>query len=80
MTCSKCAIHSGDFVSESDYLKFSKKLSNGVMSGDLTKIGQAQSSEPFLKFRYACTCCGAHWTLSVPDQAFRGEWKEITCK
>ena len=77
MSCSKCALHRRDFASESDYFKFSKTLSESVTKGDLTKIGHEQPEGPYLRIRYACMHCGANWILSVPDQAFRGEWREI---
>lgn len=79
MICSACDIHKGGFLSENAYVKFEKILSEASRRGDLTGIGKMQAGGPFLKLRYLCNRCGRCWQLTVPDQAFRGEWKEVVC-
>jgi hypothetical protein len=77
MICSACGgIHKGDFSSEIAYMNFEKKLLEASQKGDLAEIGKVQTGGPFLKLRYLCNRCGRCWQLTVPDQAFRGEWKE----
>lgn len=80
MSCPICAIHKGGFLSEAAYVAFDKKLSRAMTNCDLTEIEREEPCGPFLKFRYLCNRCGSCWLLSVPDQAFRGGWEEITCK
>lgn len=79
MICSTCEIHKGSFPSENAYMNFEKILSKASRKGDLTEIGKLQTGGPFLKLRYLCNKCGRCWQLTVPDQAFRGEWKEVVC-
>ena len=79
MTCSACNIHKGDFPSEAAYLSFEKILLDATDKGDLTAMGRVQTGGAFLVFRYLCSRCGSFWQLTAPDQAFRGEWKEVKC-
>jgi hypothetical protein len=79
MTCSACNIHNGSFSSEAAYISFENALSDATKKGDLTAVGRVQASGPFLEFRYLCNRCGSCWQLTAPDQAFRGEWKEVNC-
>ncbi|MEJ2802350.1 hypothetical protein WAE61_10745 [Comamonadaceae bacterium PP-2] len=79
MTCSACNLHKGGFSSEAVYSTFEERLLMATDKGDLIIVEGAQDDGPFLKSRYVCNKCGSCWQLIAPDQAFRGEWKEVPC-
>lgn len=79
MICSACDIHKGGFSSENAYVNFEKILSAASRKGNLAEVAILQAGGPFLKLRYLCNRCGRCWQLTVPDRAFRGEWKEVEC-
>jgi hypothetical protein len=77
MTCNVCPTRNQRFPSEADFLAFEKKIQSLVGVGALKSIGRVDNGGPYLSFKYQCTSCNKYWQLTTPDQAFRGEWKEI---
>lgn len=75
MSCIKCNLHKGIFVTEKEFCEFDDLLEKLVISNELKYLG-VKKGTMFFEIEYQCCKCNAIWCLSVPDQAFRGGWNE----
>lgn len=77
MICETCSIHKEKFKTQNNYLAFKKELYFLVSEGLLKMLKQFDNNSPFDFYIYQCNVCKKKWLLSVPDNAFRGGWKEL---
>lgn len=75
MTCIRCNIHSGKFITAKDYQIFLNKLNMLIDQGIIKKIENSSKKKSlFYEDEYICLKCNQKWQLLAPDQAFRGGW------
>lgn len=75
MSCLECDLHKGGFDTEEGFCEFDILLEELVKSNKLKFLGRKINTR-FFEIKYQCKNCDAIWTLSIPDQAFRGGWNE----
>jgi ribosomal protein L44E len=75
MSCINCKFHKGDFKTEQSFHEFDMLLQYLVNDGKFKYLGEKKATR-FFELRYQCQYCNTIWTLSIPDQAFRGGWNE----
>jgi hypothetical protein len=75
MSCIACNLHNGNFKTEKNFHELNELLQQLVENSKFEFLGKKESTR-FLEVRYLCRYCNTIWILSVPDQAFRGGWRE----
>jgi hypothetical protein len=75
MSCISCNFYEGGFKTENDFREFEDLLQRLVRDEKFVCLGEIINSK-FFDIRYQCKCCGTAWVLSIPDQSFRGGWRE----
>lgn len=75
MSCINCKLRNGSFKTEKDFREFEELLQNLVKDSIFLCLGQINESR-FFEIKYQCQCCNTIWILSIPDQSFRGGWRE----
>lgn len=78
--CAHCApFATKKFSSQEDFVAFEKELEAKCVDGTFIQVVNADDTEEMsLQVQYQCTHCGNDWTLSIPENAYRGYFSPNT--